>query len=70
VLKPLWFQQLRGIESREIHRLFHIPVKKSGQLSTVETTTVIPIRSGVIYNHHFDARIVIHSSGEDRNHGW
>jgi hypothetical protein len=45
VLKPLSFQQLRRIESREIHRLFHIPVKKSGQLSTVEITTVTQIRS-------------------------
>ena len=54
MLKPLSFQQLRGIERREIHRLFHISVKKSGQLSTVRITTVTPIRTGVIYNQRFN----------------
>ena len=54
MLKPLSFQQLCGIEDREIHRLFHISVKKSGQLSTVRMTTVNPICSGVIYNQPFN----------------
>jgi TPP-dependent pyruvate/acetoin dehydrogenase alpha subunit len=54
VLKALSFQQLRGIESREIHRLFHISVERSGQLSTVRITTVDPICSGVIYNQPFN----------------
>jgi hypothetical protein len=107
VLKPLSFQQLHGIDGREIHRLFHISVKKSGKLSTVPMTTAIPIRTRVIYNQRFNRifantmvrwgpvmcghlwrmaasssvswstplakmliAIIIHSSGEDRNHGW
>jgi TPP-dependent pyruvate/acetoin dehydrogenase alpha subunit len=54
VLKPLSFQQLRGIKGREIHRLFHISVERCGQLSTVRITAVTPICSGVIYNQPFN----------------
>jgi hypothetical protein len=37
LLELLSFQELRGIEDREIHRLIHISVKKSGRLSTTES---------------------------------
>ena len=40
VLELLSFQELRDIEAREIHRLFHISVKKSGLLSTVRMKSV------------------------------
>jgi hypothetical protein len=70
VLKPLSFQYLRGIERREIHRLFHISVKKSGKLSTVRITTVTPIRTRVIYNQPFNRPSSFTRQGEDRNHGW
>jgi hypothetical protein len=43
------------MEAREIHRLFHISVKKSGLLSTAGMKTVTPIGSGVIYNQPFNA---------------
>jgi TPP-dependent pyruvate/acetoin dehydrogenase alpha subunit len=54
VLKPLSFQQPRRIEGREIHRLFHISVERSGQLSTVRITAFAPICSAVIYNQPFN----------------
>jgi hypothetical protein len=63
VLELLSFQELRGIEGQEIHRLFHISVKKSGLLSTVRMTTVTPIGSGVIYNQRFNASLLIRWSG-------
>jgi hypothetical protein len=63
VLKPLSFQELRGIGGREMHRLFHIPVKKSGQLSTFPIRTVTPIGDGVIYNQPFNASLLILWSG-------
>ena len=43
------------MEAREIHRLFHISVKKSGLLSTVRMKSVTQIGSGVIYNQAFNA---------------
>jgi hypothetical protein len=55
VLELLSFQELRGMEAREIHRLFHMSVKKSGLLSTAGMKTVTPIGSGVIYNQPFNA---------------
>jgi hypothetical protein len=59
VLELLSFQELRGIEAQEIHRVFHISVKKSGLLSTVGMKSVTPIGSGVVYNQPFNASLLI-----------
>jgi hypothetical protein len=53
VLKPLSFQELRGLDTQEIHRVFHIFVKKFRRLSTVGTKSVTQIGSGVVYNQPF-----------------
>jgi hypothetical protein len=63
VLELLSFQELRGIEAQEIHRLFHISVKKSGLLSTVRMKSVTQIGSSVIYNQAFNASLLILWSG-------
>ena len=63
MLELLSFQEPRGIEAQEIHRLFHISVKKSGLLSTVRMKSVTQIGSGVIYNQPFNASLLILWSG-------
>jgi acetoin:2,6-dichlorophenolindophenol oxidoreductase subunit alpha len=63
LLETLSFQELRGIEGREMHRLFHISVKKSGRLSTASRIARVTLTCcrercllsgrGVIYNQPF-----------------